>query len=262
MKRTIVRGLLAVIVVSVCEPGLVLAQSAPDGGWQTRLARPVQVRHPGRQQRAKAVAVAAASRIEVPPVARVEPAAPSALEATAVKQPPAAAAGEFACPSPSPAYVEAVKRYCTAIGPTASDARLAWQKRAMAEMEQQMAQRVERLDALVAEHKDWLAKRQTFATRVATSLVQVLSRMPAEAAARHVAELDEDTAAALLMRLDPKIAAPLLSEIPAAKAARLTVIIAAAGELTARRGASPPSSDAPMQAARPGTPSANEPGKP
>ena len=131
-------------------------------------------------------------------------------------------------------YVSAVKRFCSNIGPTAIEARVAWQKRTIAELEQEMEQRMLRLDAKIAEHKLWLTRRQEFAAKVGDGLVQLVSRMRPDAAAQQLAAMEEATAAALIMKLGPKAAGPLLNEVPPDKAARITGLIASAAEIGRR----------------------------
>ncbi len=133
-----------------------------------------------------------------------------------------------------------MQKFCTNIGPVAAEARAAWLRKTIAEHEQKLEQRITELEAKTAEHKEWLAKRQEFARKVGSGLVQLVSRMKPEAAAQQIALMDEETAAALIVKLDAKTAGLLLSEIPAPKAARLSTAIAAVASLgPQRRPASP-----------------------
>lgn len=128
----------------------------------------------------------------------------------------------------SPAYMSAAQQFCSNIGPVANDARAAWQRRTLADLEKEIAERVARLEEKIAEHNDWLSKRQEFAASVSSTLVQVFVRMKPEAAALQLSEMDDNLAAALVMKIDPKIAASILAEVPAAKGAQISRLLLAA----------------------------------
>ncbi|MBS0242949.1 MAG: hypothetical protein JSS20_12290 [Proteobacteria bacterium] len=132
---------------------------------------------------------------------------------------------------PSSEYVSTVQKFCSSVGPTAIEARTAWQKRTIAELEQQIARSVGLLEAKITEHKEWLSKRETFAARANASIVQVFAKLNPEAAAAQLAQMEVETAAALLLKLDPKVVAPILSEVPPAKAAQISALLVdAAGD--------------------------------
>lgn len=100
----------------------------------------------------------------------------------------------------------------------------------IATLEQELARKTDLLEQRIAEHKEWLAKRQQFSDQVGGVLVKLFARMRPDAAAQQVAVMDDTIAAALLMKLEPKAASAMLSEVNPAKAARLSGIIAAAAE--------------------------------
>lgn len=132
-------------------------------------------------------------------------------------------------------YTGAVKQFCSNISSGMNEARAAWLKKSLNELEQQLEQRIATLEAKAAEHKQWLQKRQELSDRVGQGLVQVFTRMRAEAAAQQLAVLDEETAVAILMRLEPKVAGSMMNEMPAAKAARVAGMMAQVAEMGTRR---------------------------
>lgn len=149
-------------------------------------------------------------------------------------------------------YTGAVRQFCSNISAGLNEARAAWLKNSLGELERQLEQRIGILEAKTAEHKQWLQRRQELSDRVGQGLVQVFTRMRAEAAAQQLAALDEETAVALLMRLEPKVAGNMMSEMPVAKAARVAGLMAQVAEMGTRRannqksGAkSPPAGEAP-----------------
>jgi flagellar motility protein MotE (MotC chaperone) len=121
------------------------------------------------------------------------------------------------------------KGLCATLAPLAIEARIAWQRRILADLERQVAERIDKLEARIGELKEWVAARNEIAARANSSLVQVVTRMKPEAAARQLAAMDEVVASGLLMKLDPRAAAAVLGDLPAQKAARLSTLIAAAG---------------------------------
>jgi flagellar motility protein MotE (MotC chaperone) len=222
-----------------------LLPALPKAGDQSRQARPAAAAprkaHATRPRRPQDAAPQ--TKLILPTDAESQDAHPRIPDAAAVPaaQParadcvlPAMVAKPAPVSAPSPAYTSAVQRFCASIGPTAIEARFAWQRRTIAELEKEIAVRIERLDAKIEEHKKWLAKREAFAAKATTSLVLLITKMKAEAAALQLAEMEEDVAAALLMRLDAKISGPLLGEIPPIKAARLAGLIAASADVSTR----------------------------
>jgi flagellar motility protein MotE (MotC chaperone) len=142
-------------------------------------------------------------------------------------------------------------QYCVSIADAAADARVAWQKRSIEEMEQELERRIARLEEKTSEHREWLARRDAFAKKAQDTLLSIYTRMKAEASAAQLAVMDEETAAAILFKLDPKYASAILSEIPAAKAARLAAAISGAGKTHAGEHPAAVPAAAPQPAAAP-----------
>jgi flagellar motility protein MotE (MotC chaperone) len=121
--------------------------------------------------------------------------------------------------------------YCASVADAAADARIAWQKAKLAEIEREIAKRIAALEAKTAEYKSWLQRRDEFLKRANTALVQIYTQMEPDAAALQLVSMDEETAAALLTKLDPQNASAILNEMQADKAARLTATISGAARL-------------------------------
>jgi flagellar motility protein MotE (MotC chaperone) len=121
----------------------------------------------------------------------------------------------------------------------AADARFAWQKKLIADMERELEKRMALLEEKVVEYQRWVARRDEFAAKANEGLVRIYSRMRAEAAAGQLSVLDEETAAAVINKLDPKVASQILNEMESASAARLVGIIAGAAKVATRTESQP-----------------------
>ena len=127
--------------------------------------------------------------------------------------------------------VRLAREYCSNIADAAADARLAWQKKILADLEQDIAKRMELLEAKTVEYQKWLARRDEFSKKAQENVVTIYSRMKPEAAAAQLVAMDEETAAAVLTKLDPRNASAILSEMEATQAARLTATIGSAANV-------------------------------
>lgn len=147
--------------------------------------------------------------------------------------------------SPGPSGIETgstkaprAEEYCANIIDPAADARFAWQKKVLADMEQEIAKRIALLEEKTVEYQKWLARRDEFSQKANETLLSIYTRMRPDAAAAQLAALDEETAAALLTKLQPRTASLILNEMEAAQAVRLAATISGAGKVspsTARR---------------------------
>ena len=171
-----------------------------------------------------AVRVVRTVRIAPPPDGPSHPDASGALSA-----PPEAAArsdpagGKGATETVKPTTVDStVKTFCANVGRAATDARVAWQAAKLAELETALKVRIGELETKIAQHREWLARRDEAARRADDAVVAIYARMRPDSAASQLASLDDATASALLMKLNPRNASAILSEIPAERAARLT----------------------------------------
>jgi flagellar motility protein MotE (MotC chaperone) len=127
--------------------------------------------------------------------------------------------------------VRLAREYCLNVADAAADARLAWQKKTLADLELEIAKRVELLEAKTAEYQRWLTRRDEFSKKAQESVVAIYARMKADAAAAQLVAMDEETAAAVLTKLDPRNASAILGEMDATHAARLTATISGAANV-------------------------------
>ena len=160
--------------------------------------------------------------------------APRSPEVTA---PARTAPAAPAAPRPSetaPPSLGIAQQYCEAIADQAADARFAWQKKLIADMERELEKRTAHLEERIAEYQRWVARRDEFVAKATEGLVRIYGRMHAEAAAGQLSLLDEETAAAVINKLDAKVSSQILNEMESGKAARLMGIIAGAAKVATR----------------------------
>lgn len=179
----------------------------------------------------------------VPPPARAgapadppaDQAIPAPVPASLGASPEAAGtSGRAELPSTPPSKI--AQQYCINIADAAADARFAWQKKTLAEIEQELDKRIAMLEERTAEYQKWLAQREEFVRKARENLVGIYSRMRPDAAASQLVAMEEETAAAVLTKLDPRNASAILNEMNPAQAARLTAIIAGAAKVPAEGG--------------------------
>jgi flagellar motility protein MotE (MotC chaperone) len=121
--------------------------------------------------------------------------------------------------------------YCTNIANPAADARFAWQKKTLTDMEQEITKRIALLEEKTAEYQKWLARRDEFSKKANETVLRIYARMRPDAAAVQLAALDEETAASVLTKLDPRAASLILNEMESAQAVRLTATISGAAKV-------------------------------
>jgi flagellar motility protein MotE (MotC chaperone) len=121
--------------------------------------------------------------------------------------------------------------YCANVSNPAADARFAWQKKTLADLEQEIAKRVAVLEEKTAEYQKWLARRDEFSRKANETVLRIYARMRPDAAAVQLAQLDEETAASVLTKLEPRVASLILNEMEPAQAVRLTGTISGAGKV-------------------------------
>lgn len=124
-----------------------------------------------------------------------------------------------------------VRQFCVNVAEATADARYAWQKKTLADLERELDKRLALLEAKAAETRDWLTRRDEFSKKARDGLVLIYARMRPDAAAAQLSAMDEETAAAVLNRLDPRNASVIMSEMDPARAARLTAVIAGAARI-------------------------------
>ncbi len=129
-----------------------------------------------------------------------------------------------------PAPQNETQQYCSNIAAAAADARFAWQRKQLTDLQAQLKQRVADLEAKEAEFKVVMAQREEMTKKATDTVVGLYAHMKPEAAAAQLAALDDPLAAAILAQLSQRQASSILNEIPADKAAKLVAVIGTVAE--------------------------------
>lgn len=127
------------------------------------------------------------------------------------------------------------QQYCFNIADAAKDARYAWQKKTLADIEIELNKRIALLDARTAEYQKWLARRDEFIRNAEENVVKIMSGMRPDAAAIQLALMNEEAAAAVIAKLSSRNSSAILNEMDPAKAAKLTMIITGATKLKRKK---------------------------
>ena len=128
------------------------------------------------------------------------------------------------------------ERYCRNIADEAREAKFEWQVKTIGSLEDALRTRIEELEKRRAEVENWLRRREDFIRMAEANLVEIYSRMRADAAAEQMGLLGATTAAALLLKLQPRVAGQILNEMETERAALLTRIMVEAGSVETARG--------------------------
>ena len=137
-----------------------------------------------------------------------------------------AAAGQ---PGAGHAPQNETQQYCSNIAAAAADARYAWQRKQLTDLQAELKQQTADLDAKQSEFKVVLARRDEMMKKANDTVIGLYAHMKADAAATQLAALDTEMAAAILSQLNQRQATLILNEIPPEKAARLVTSIASFG---------------------------------
>lgn len=129
---------------------------------------------------------------------------------------------------PAAADESEVQRFCTNIADAARDRRYALQAEELENLQADIDRRIAALEEKRAEYEEWMKRREEFLVQAEDGLVEIYSRMRADAAAERLAEVRMDLAAAILMKLDSRNASGILNEMERKTAATLTAIMAGA----------------------------------
>jgi flagellar motility protein MotE (MotC chaperone) len=143
---------------------------------------------------------------------------------------------------------DSVGRYCTNIAAAAGEARIAWQMKRLEELDAQIKKRIAELDAKEAEAREWVNKRQEMLKKADDDIVAIYGKMRPEAAASQLIAMDDGSAAAILSKLNPRAASTILNEMEAARAAKLTDLMAGIAKAAS---ASPSANTPPVDASPP-----------
>lgn len=123
-------------------------------------------------------------------------------------------------------------QYCQAVLEPAREARYAHQTAELQALSRALDDRMTKIETRIAELKEWVARREDFASRTSEQLVSIYSGMRPEAASEQLAKIEESTAAAILSKLTPRVASQILNDMPADRAARLAMILMGASRKT------------------------------
>jgi flagellar motility protein MotE (MotC chaperone) len=116
-------------------------------------------------------------------------------------------------------------QYCQAVLEPAREARYAHQAAELKALGKELDERLAKIETRIAELKEWVARREDFASRTSDQLVTIYSGMRPEAASEQLTKIDESSAAAILSKLAPRVASQILNDMPSDKAARLAMIL-------------------------------------
>lgn len=169
-----------------------------------------------------------ASEPETAPARAASPAPPAPLPATPVipvVSGPAAGQGMAGHPAPQ----NETQQYCSNIAAAAADARFAWQRKQLTDLQARLKQQTADLDAKQSEFRAVLARRDEMMKKANDTIIGLYAHMKADAAATQLAALDNEMAASILSQLNQRQATLILNEIPSEKAARLVTAIASFG---------------------------------
>ncbi|WP_045834904.1 MotE family protein [Hyphomicrobium sp. 99] len=123
------------------------------------------------------------------------------------------------------------QQYCSSIMDATTAAQIAQQRHNLEKAQKQLDDRIAVLAEKAEVLKGWIKLREDFTARATESLVQIYSKMKPDAAAPQLAAMDEMVAAAVMSKLTPKVSSLIMTEMEVAKAARLSAVIAGAGEV-------------------------------
>ena len=129
---------------------------------------------------------------------------------------------------PAEPQLSEIERFCGNIADEARDRRYTLQVAELEKLRTDVDARIELLEAKRAEYEGWVTRRETFMKQAEENIVQIYSRMRAEAAAQQLTELRAEMAASILMKLDPRVASVILNEMDMKAAASLVTIMVTA----------------------------------
>lgn len=147
----------------------------------------------------------------------------------------AEATGKASVPEKLADGANVAQQYCFNIADAAKDARYAWQKKTLADIEGELNKRIALLDERTAEYQKWLARRDEFIRTAEENVVKIYAGMKADTAATQLALMNEEAAAAVLAKLNTRNASAILNEMDPGKAAKLTMIITGAAKLRKKK---------------------------
>jgi flagellar motility protein MotE (MotC chaperone) len=224
MTATGVRAAFLGMVGTSILAAVVASPAVAQQGWDTVVAA-VDAVPPNRATTAKRAPSPAMDAFIAPAQFAAQQPKPATVD-SATTSPRAPKSAE-----PPPLQTSAARQYCVNIANAAADARFAWQKKTLADTEQELEKRIALLEEKTAEFQKWVTRRDEFVKKARENLVLIYTRMRPDAAAMQLTAMDEETASAVLLKLDPRTASLILNEMEPAQAARLTAIIGGAARV-------------------------------
>lgn len=115
-----------------------------------------------------------------------------------------------------------VKEFCVNNAATAGSARIAWQTSKLLDLEGQIKQHLEALEARKAELIELQRMRDEAINKAKDEVVAIYAHMKPDAAAALLAAMDDSMAVAILTKLSVRAASTILNEMEPARASQLT----------------------------------------
>ncbi len=119
-----------------------------------------------------------------------------------------------------------VTRFCSNVIDEARERRYTLKEEELRDLMKDVEARIAVLEEKRATFQEWMRRREAFAEQATESIVEIYSKMRADAAATRMEMLESGLAAAILLKLPPRNAGVILNEMDAKSAAAITSIIA------------------------------------
>jgi flagellar motility protein MotE (MotC chaperone) len=175
----------------------------------------------GRSRRARVALSVVAALLACPAFAQDGRAAEKEKPKAAANKTPDKATAERA------SDIEA-SRFCANAGPSIAEARIAWERKQLGDLDAQVKQRLTDLEKAEASVQEWVAKRDAMLKSASDDLVAIYAKMQPETAATQIAAMDDQMAAAILGKLKAGAAGAILNEMEADRASKLAVVLSGA----------------------------------
>ena len=119
-------------------------------------------------------------------------------------------------------------RFCANAAPSIVEARIAWERKQLGDLDAQVKQRLADLEKAEASVQEWVAKRDAMLKSASDDLVAIYAKMQPETAATQIAAMDDQMAAAILGKLKSGAAGAILNEMEADRASKLAIVLSGA----------------------------------
>jgi flagellar motility protein MotE (MotC chaperone) len=121
-------------------------------------------------------------------------------------------------------------QYCVNISDKAKEARYARIRTELEQTGREIDEKLGKLDAKLAEIRDYVDRREKFLENAKDSLIQIFGTMRPDAAAAQLSELDAISASAILMKLPAERASTIMNEMSPKQAAEIAQTLIAASK--------------------------------